>query len=183
MGGLSSTLLLTTKFHVPPVRTNSTRREALTKSLNVGIHSKLTLISAPVGYGKSTLISEWVEELQKRTSGDDGKQCRVAWLALDEDDDERARFPTYLLTAIQRVVCDQPAMGMFGNATMELLGLPQLPSTEQLLTPLINQIAELEGTIVIVLDDYHHIETESIHSALEFLLRHTPPNLHIAIAS
>jgi LuxR family maltose regulon positive regulatory protein len=162
-----TTLLLKTKLHIPPVRPGLVPRPRLTELLNAGLHRKLTLVSAPAGYGKTTLVSNWL-------SGVGGPST---WLSLDENDNDPARFLTYLLAALQRVDAD------IGQATQAMVQAPQLPSAEALFTNLINDIAATSTPFVLVLDDYHLIHTLPIHQQLVFLLEHQPPQLHLVIAT
>ena len=168
--------LLATKFFVPSNRPELVSRPRLIEQLNNDLHRKLTLISAPAGFGKTTLVSEWVEKLPKG----DKKEHRIAWLSLDEGDNDLIRFLTYLVTALNRV------KGMktpIGDEALSLLRSPQPPPVEIILTSLINELATFSDNIVFILDDYHLIETQSIHDALSFLLENLPPQLHMIIAT
>jgi LuxR family maltose regulon positive regulatory protein len=171
-----TTSLLTTKLHVPPRRPSLVTRPRLLERLNAGLHQSLTLISAPAGFGKTTLLSEWAAECGHL----------VAWLSLDKSDNDPARFLAYLVAALQTV---QPDVG---KTALVALQSPQPPATEVILTALINEIAaraapgdgeEGAGSTILVLDDYHLITAQSIHDALTFLLDHLPPNLRLVIAT
>ncbi|MDY6877383.1 MAG: LuxR C-terminal-related transcriptional regulator [Chloroflexota bacterium] len=162
-----TTLLLTTKLYVPPPRTDLVLRPRLIERLNAGLHRKLTLVSAPAGFGKTTLLSEWVA----------GCRRAVAWLSLDESDNDPVRFLTYFLVALQRV---DPNIG---QAAQAMLQAPQPPPPETLLTSLINDIAATPQPFALVLDDYHLIRTLPIHQQLAFLLEHQPPSMHLVIAT
>jgi LuxR family maltose regulon positive regulatory protein len=162
-----TTLLLKTKLHIPPIRPELVPRPRLAELLNAGLHRKLTLVSAPAGYGKTTLVSNWL-------SGVEGPST---WLSLDENDNDPARFLTYLLAALQRIDADT------GQATQAMLQAPQPPPPEALLTNLINDIAATPTPFVLVLDDYHLIHTLPIHQQLVFLLAHQPSQLHLVIAT
>jgi len=142
-------------------------RSRLLKRLNDGLarNSKLTLISAPVGYGKSTLTSSWLATTD----------CPVAWLSLDPEDNDPRRFWTYFVAAIQTVY---PKLG---QTTRVLLQSAQMPSIEGLLSSLINQITTLPSKFILVLDDFHLLEDTSIHHGLNFLLDHLPPKKHLVI--
>jgi LuxR family maltose regulon positive regulatory protein len=170
--------LLTTKLNIPPVRSGLVPRPRLTERLNEGVTRmpsprKLTLVSAPAGFGKTTLVAEWLTH--RRASGDAGRP--VAWLSLDEEDNDPARFFTYLVAALQTVDPD------IGQAAQAMLQAPQPPPPEPLLTSLINDVAATPRPFVLVLDDYHLIHTLPIHRQLAFLLEHQPPQMHLVIAS
>lgn len=161
--------LLQTKLFVPPPRPTVLSRPRLVRRLNEGLRrgQQLTLVSAPAGYGKTTLLSEWAA----------GTDEPIAWLSLDEADNDPVRFWTYLIAALQQVNPD------LGRGLPNALRAPEQPTTEALLTPLINQIAALEEPLIVVLDDYHLISTPQIHAGLEFLLDHLPGHGHLIIAT
>jgi len=162
--------VLATKLFIPRLRSRAVPRPRLVEGLRGGLQSgrKLTLISAPAGFGKTTLLSEWIADAQRRDP-----HVRVGWLSLDENDNDPSRFLTYLVSALQRA---DPAIGS------ETLPLP-LPSFEPALTALINDVAQSAYEIILVLDDFQLIEEKTIRDALVFLLDHLPSNLHLAIAS
>jgi LuxR family maltose regulon positive regulatory protein len=171
-----SASLLTTKLYVPSVRAGLVSRPRLIARLDEGLRSghKLTLISAAAGFGKTTLLSAWVGAKQ-------ASRRQVAWLSLDEGDNDPARFWRYVIAALQAV---NPQI----SETMQgALQSPQPPSPESLLTTLINDVADAvdatDGPLILVLDDYHVIEAESIHRSLDFLLEHLPPELHLVVAT
>ena len=167
--------LLLTKFYTPPPRPNIVRRPRLIERLNEGLAKgfKLTLISSSAGFGKTTLISEWAA----------GLCCPVAWLSLDEGDSDPHRFLTYLIAALQTIT---PVIGKGASAVLQS---PQPPPIETILTAVINDILPLSGSFIMVLDDYHVIESKpvdasnSIDEALAFLVEHAPPQLHLVIAT
>jgi LuxR family maltose regulon positive regulatory protein len=161
------TLLLNTKLYVPPVRPELVPRPRLVDQLNAGLHRKLTLVSAPAGFGKTTLITEWLSTGERP----------FAWLSLDENDNDPARFLTYILAALQKIEPD------IGQAAGAMLQAPQPPPPESLLTTLINDIAAVRQPLVVVLDDYHLIHTLPIHQLLAFLLEHQPPQMHLVLAT
>lgn len=163
------TPLLSTKLYIPPVRQDLVSRPRLIERLSDGLHRGhwLTLVSAPAGFGKTTLLSEWVA-----TCGQP-----VAWLALDSGDNDLARFLAYLIAALQTIE-DSVGMGM-----LDRLQAPQPAPMEELLTALINQIGSISTSFVLVLDDYHLITTQRIHEALAFLLEHPPQNMHLVVAT
>ncbi|MCG8347387.1 MAG: NACHT domain-containing protein, partial [Chloroflexales bacterium] len=162
-----STPILTTKLYLPPPRTHVVPRPRLVARLNAGLHRKLTLISAPAGFGKTTLVSAWVADCARPT----------AWLALDAGDNDPARFLAYLVAAMQTIA------PQIGAGVLAALQSPQPPPPESILTTLLNEIAALPDRCVLVLDDYHVIDTPPIDQALAFLLEHLPPQLHLVIAT
>ena len=164
-----ATPLLTTKLYIPPVRPELVPRSRLIERLNVGLSRKLILISAPPGFGKTTLLSEWVRDL--------GPRIRVAWVSLDESDNDPARFLAYVISALQTI---EPYLG---KSALDALQSPKPPATEELVAALINEIDSISSTIVLVLDDYHLITAQPIHEAVAFLLEHRPGNLHMVIAT
>jgi LuxR family maltose regulon positive regulatory protein len=165
--------LLLTKVYVPPARPDLVPRPRLVERLDEGLRQghKLTMVSAPAGFGKTTLLSTWIASLDRP----------VAWLSLDEGDAEPTRFWSYVIAALQTV----PALGQSGVVETVLAALqsPQPPSVEAVLTALINEIASAPEPLMLVLDDYHLIDTQPIHSGVAFLLEHQPPNMHIAITT
>ncbi len=164
-----SVSLLSTKFYVPPARASSVSRPRLIERLNEGLSAirKLTLISASAGSGKSTLVSEWVT----------GREQPVAWLSLDEADNDPTRFLAYLIAALQTI------MPNIGERVSDLLRSTQPPSTESILTILLNEITTLPEPFILVLDDYHVVDAKAVDQALTFLLEHLPPQMHLVIAT
>jgi len=167
-----STPTLATKLYIPLPRPKVVLRPRLIERLNEGLHGKLTLISAPAGFGKTKLVSEWVAGGQRLEP-----KVRVAWLSLDAGDSDPARFLTYLVAALQTVVANIGA-GMLG-----VLQAPQPPPSEVILTALLNEIAAIPHYFVLILDDYHAIDSKSVDNALTFLLEHLPPQMHLLIAT
>jgi LuxR family maltose regulon positive regulatory protein len=176
--------LLQTKLHIPPVRPEVVPRPRLIERLNAGLRTpgpwarKLTLVSAPAGFGKTTLVSEWVHRLEART--------KVAWLSLDEGDNDPTRFLAYLIAALETIV---PTVGAGALAALQS---PQPPPIESILTGLVNDISAIPDNFVLVLDDYHVIGAKpveaptSVDGALTFLLEHLPPppgGMHLVIAT
>ena len=170
------TQLLATKLYVPPLRRNFVPRPRLLERLSEGLHRRLVLISAPAGFGKTTLLSEWLMARDHWASGDDG-QPSAAWLSLDAEDNEPARFFSYLIAALATIAPEA------GEAVGNLLRLPQLLPSETILTTLINELCSLPNDAVLVLEDYHTIEARAIHSALTFLLDNLPPQVHLVIST
>jgi LuxR family maltose regulon positive regulatory protein len=142
----------------------------------------LTLISAAAGFGKTTLVGEWIDELRAAAASTiQNPQAKVvqqiAWLSLDEGDNDPTRFLTYLIAALQT------RAPQLGTRTMAALQSPQPPPVETILTGLLNEISALPEQFVLVLDDYHVIEAPAVERALTFLLDHLPPQLHLVIAT
>jgi LuxR family maltose regulon positive regulatory protein len=164
--------ILATKLYIPPPRPNVVLRPRLIERLNTGLHRKLTLISAPAGFGKTTLVSEWVAACQRP----------VAWLSLDDGDNDLSRFLAYLVAALQTLAQSERAPAI-GAGMLAVLQSPQPPPTESLLTILLNDITAVPDNFVLVLDDYHLIEAQPIDQALTFLLQHLPPQMHLVIAT
>ncbi len=160
-----STPVLTTKLFVPPPQAGAVLRPRLIERMNEG--RKLTLVSAPAGFGKTTLLGEWAA----------GCGRPVAWLSLDEEDSDPTRFLVYLVTALQTVAAD------IGEAASSALRSPQPPPTESLLTALLNEISTVEEDFFLVLDDYHVIDAGAVDDALTFLIEHLPPRMHLVIAT
>jgi LuxR family maltose regulon positive regulatory protein len=175
--------LLQTKLYIPPARLELVARPRLIERLNerlwqdglqigLGFGRKLTLVSAPAGFGKTTLLSEWI---RRRSAGTIA--LRVAWLSLDESDNDPTRFLAYLIAALQTTEAN------IGKGALSALESPRPPPTEAVLISLINEIAAIPDRMILVLDDYHLIEAQPIHGALTFLLDHLPPQMHLVIAT
>ena len=178
------TPLLQTKLYIPPIRPNLVSRPRLTERLTAGLHRKLTLVSAPAGFGKTTLISEWVQAMSSIDAiGGKTPPIAVAWLSLDKNDSNPTRFLSYLIAALRTVKADM-AKGMLG-----LLQSPQPIPTEPILATIINEISDLSNHIILVLDDYHVLDSESVDEStsvdgvLTFLLEHLPPEMHLVIVA
>jgi len=165
--------ILTTKLYVPPHRPGLVSRPRLIERLSAGLDRKLTLISAPAGSGKTTLLSEWAN----RRVGERANGGAIAWLSLDEGDNDLTRFLTYLVAALQTIDAD------IDKDVLDALQSPQLLPLESLLSLLLNDLAavSLASRYVLALDDYHVIHTAAIHEAMAFLLDHLPPQLHLVI--
>ncbi len=176
-----ATPLLATKLYIPPVRPDWVPRPHLISRLDAGLTRKLTLISAPAGSGKTTLASGWLTRL-KTPDADAGQpensipaRRGVAWLSLDEGDNDPARFFAYLATALGTVGA---ALG--GGLGRTLEG-SQLPSVQTLTTVLVNDLAAWSEPLVLALDDYHTLDDLTIHEALGLLVERQPPNLHLVL--
>jgi ATP/maltotriose-dependent transcriptional regulator MalT len=162
-----STPILATKLYLPPPRPNVVLRPRLIERLNEGLDRKLTLISAPAGFGKTTLVSEWLA----------GCQRRVGWLSLDGGDNDPTRFLTYLVAALQTIAPN------IGESVLRALQSPQPPPIGSILTVLLNDITTLPDHFALVLDDYHVIDVQTVDTTLTFLLEHLPPQMHLVIAT
>ncbi|MCC6192501.1 MAG: LuxR family transcriptional regulator [Anaerolineales bacterium] len=162
--------LLATKLYIPPPRARVVVRPRLTERLNEGLKRRpsLTVISAPAGFGKTTLVSEWIT----------GGERPVAWLSLDDADNDLALFLAYFIAALQTVA---PSLGQETLALLHAPGPP--PATAVLLTPLLNEIATFQDQLVVVLDDYHAIETKAVDDVLTFVIEHLPPPLHLVVTT
>ena len=160
-------VLLETKLTRPRVRPEHVPRRELLAALREGGPRRLTLVAAPPGFGKTTLLAEWAEA--------EGRA--VAWLSLDEDDNDPARFFTYLAASLQRV---EPALG--GRAVTALLG-PGADLVEVVVPLFLNDLAELDREVVLVVDDYHLITNAEIHEALAYLVEHAPPTFGLVLAT
>src|SRR5579871_3461815 len=162
-----STPMLATKLYIPPPRPHLVLRPRLMERLNEGLHHKLTLISAPAGFGKTTLISEWLTSCHRP----------AAWLSLDKGDNDATHFLTYLVSALQTIAAP------LGAGVLRMLHSPQPPSIESILTALLNDLTTIPDQFVLVLDDYHVLDAQPIDQALTFLLEHLPPQMHLVIAT
>jgi len=159
--------LLSTKLYSPPPRPDFVPRPRLTDRLEAGTRGKLTLVSAPAGYGKSALVSEWIT----------CSKVSTAWLSLDASDNDLARFFSYLIATLQGI---NPNIGV---ELQSILGAGVDPPIENLLTTLVNDITASATRFALVLDDYHIIHEIKVHQALDFLFDHFPPGMHMVIIS
>ena len=164
--------LLQTKFFVPRSHRGLVPRPRLTERLDRGAASTLMIVSAPAGFGKTTLLAEWLAA----RSASPNCEGVAAWLSLDPADNDPATFWTYVVAALQTV-----APGV-GEDTLTLLHAPQPPPIESVLTTLLNDLGALASDIVLVLDDYHVIDAHEVQDGMVFLLDHLPPQLHLVIA-
>jgi LuxR family maltose regulon positive regulatory protein len=158
--------ILNTKLFIPISHPDVVNRSWLDHRLEEGLKSHLIIVSAPAGSGKTTLLSRWVSRLQQP----------VAWLSLDEGDNDSTRFWSYVIAALQTIQAG------IGQTAYQLLRLPQPPPMEALLTELLNDTANLDGDFVLVLDDYHCIENTSVHEGIGYILGKMPPQMHMIIA-
>jgi len=164
-------MLLQTKLGIPVIREKRVARRQLVERLNAdlwhkdGFARKVTIVSAPAGFGKTTLVAEWVGGLEQQT----------VWLALDETDNDPARFMAYLLAALHQI---NPSLGV---RTQAMLQSPQPLPLETLFTPLINDLASLPASFMLVLEDYHAINNPLIQRQVSFLFEHQPDRMHLVI--
>ncbi|QBD76717.1 hypothetical protein EPA93_12160 [Ktedonosporobacter rubrisoli] len=168
--------LLAPKLHLPRPTASLLARERLLARLDDGLLRKLTLIQAPAGFGKTTLVSNWIETRHKH----DRSSPQVAWVALDEGDNDPIRFWHYLIVACQAF---QPNLG---ESVLPLLHIAQRPpfphpSLETILTGLLNELADLTERGILVLEDYHAIHNSEIHQTMSFFLEHQPASLHLLL--
>jgi LuxR family maltose regulon positive regulatory protein len=189
--------ILQTKFYIPSVRSDLVPRLQLIDRLSQGLKlgHKLTLVSAPAGFGKTTLLSEWlaglravtankhhIENLQLIMSSVAASEIphRLAWLSLDEGDNDPVRFLTYLVTALNQA---EGIESDIGKGALGMLQSPQPPPVESILTSLINDIAASPDSIILVLDDYHLIDSLPVDNVLTFILEHLPAQMQLVIAT
>lgn len=167
--------VLATKLYIPLPRPEVVLRPHLIERMNQGLHRKLTLVSAPAGFGKTTLLAEWVENV--RTLERSNVRTLFAWLSLNEEDKDPTRFLIYLVAALQTVAPN------LGAGVLAALQSPQQPPTEAILISLLNEITALPDDFILILDDYHTVDSKTVDSALTFLLEHLPPQWHLVIAT
>ncbi len=173
-----STPILATKLFIPPTRSQLVLRPRLIERLNEGLQRKLTLISAPAGFGKTTLVSEWLA----------GCSQPAAWLSLDEGDNDPTRFLAYLVAALQTLALSKAEgiearkspVGSIGEGVLAALQSPQPPPIESILTALLNEITTIPNNFILVLDDYHVIDSKAVDKALTFLVEHLSAQMHLA---
>jgi LuxR family maltose regulon positive regulatory protein len=159
--------LLETKLYVPQPRPDLIQRTHLTERLNMGINNKLILISAPAGFGKTTLISEWISQ----------SEIPVTWISLDKSDNDPVHFMYYLIAALKSINAN------IGEPALTMLHSSQQPPIESIMPNLIKEITDIPYDCVLVLDDYHSIDAKQVHTIVEFLLDHLPPQMHIVITT
>ncbi len=161
--------ILATKLYIPPPRPGLVPRPRLIERLNEGLATgrKLTLISASAGFGKTTLVSDWIAHCDRP----------VAWLSLDEGDDDPARFISYIVAALQTIHAG------FGEGLLTALQSHQPPKAEAILTSLLNEISVIPESFLLILDDYHLIDSQPVAQSLAFLVEHQPPQMHLVLAT
>jgi LuxR family maltose regulon positive regulatory protein len=166
---LTSDSLVSTKLRPSRARPKLVARPRLTERLEPEAARKLTLISAPAGFGKITLLVEWLRE----RAGGEGS---VAWVSLDEGDNDPTRFLTYLVAALQSIE------DRIGEGVLAALRSPEPPHIEDTTAALINELTALPEELSLILDDYHVVDSEAVHGVISFLLEHLPPNVHLVIS-
>jgi len=159
--------ILKTKLYIPQPRPDLVQRTHLIDQLNKGINHKLTLISAPAGFGKTTLLIEWIAQ----------SEIPVAWISLDKGDNDSDHFIHYLVAALQRIEVN------IGKAALSMLQSPQQPPIESIMINLIKEITDVPYDCALVLDDYHAVDTKRIHEIVEFLLDYLPAQIRLVIAT
>jgi LuxR family maltose regulon positive regulatory protein len=169
MGIAMARPIIATKLYVPKLRRGVVTRPRLSERLRRGAESRLTLVSAPAGFGKTTLLAEWLGE---KPGGDRS----VAWLSLDPADNEPVSFWTYVVTALHTAV---PGVG---SSALELLASSPLP-TELVLTTVVNELAAAPDDVWLVLDDYHVVDSHDVGDGMAFLLEHLPPHVHVVVST
>jgi LuxR family maltose regulon positive regulatory protein len=159
--------VLETKLFEPSQLRSTVSRVRLVNELEEGVERKrkMSLVSAPAGYGKTTLVADWLHQGERP----------FTWLSLDERDNDRSRFLRYIVAAMRKIDL------RLGEAVMDLLKSVQVVPFESLLVLLINEVIRLSSTLILVLDDYYSIHNEQIHAGLDFLLRNLPPNMHLVV--
>jgi LuxR family maltose regulon positive regulatory protein len=161
--------LIATKLFVPKVRSRLLTRSRLLERLRGGAESRLTLVSAAAGFGKTTLLAQWLATEQS--------DSQVAWVSLEATDREPSSFWTYVVSALQAAV---PGVG--SSAALELLASSAVPA-ETVLTAVVNGLASAPGTVRLILDDYHLVDSQEVAEGLAFLLEHLPPHVHVIIST
>lgn len=161
--------ILATKLYAPPSQPQLIVRPRLSEQLNAGLalKRKLTLVSAPAGFGKTTLVSEWITSCSRP----------AAWLSLDENDNDPARFLIYFIGALQTISSN------LGKELQDILQDPQSPPIDSILTAILNEITKIPSDFILVLDDYHLAEARVIDEALTFFIDHLPPQMHLVITT
>lgn len=174
--------LIATKLNIPQPRPNFISRSRLLKQLEddllgaSGFTRKITLVSAPAGYGKTTLVADWGTKLRNMPDSKFVNQIPTfCWLSLEEGDNDQVRFLVYFIAALKQV------SERLGETTIAMLQSQQPPPPDVLLASLINDIVGTPSPLVLILDDYHLIHTPTIHQMLNFLIEHQPPQMHMVI--
>jgi LuxR family transcriptional regulator, maltose regulon positive regulatory protein len=157
--------MLLTKLHIPPAGNNIVHRSELYEKLNTGLGCKLILISAPAGFGKTTVVSDWIDQYK----------IPAAWFSLDKGDNDPVEFLSYIISGIQSIHKG------FGESALKLLNSPNKPSDESIISLLINEILKLTQDFLLVLDDFHSIENNEVLKLMAYLLEHIPGNIHVVI--
>ncbi|MBE9511812.1 MAG: helix-turn-helix transcriptional regulator, partial [Bacteroidetes bacterium] len=159
--------MLVTKLHIPSAGVNLVHRPGLFEKLDEGLKRKLTLISAPAGFGKTTVLSDWINQ----------NKIPAAWYSIDIRDNDPVEFLSYIIAGIQTIEKD------FGQSSLKLLKAPHRPNIESIVGLLINDILNIKKEFVLVLDDFHLINSKEIFDIVTFLLKHVSKQIHIVIAA
>lgn len=159
--------IISTKFYIPAPRSRTVIRRRLTERLNKGLYRKLTLISAPAGYGKTMVVCEWLANCGRP----------AAWLSLEQGDNEITRFLTYMISALQTISEN------IGEGVLSVLHSPQPTPTKSILSALLNELAAIPFSFILVLDDYHEASSSEVDEALDFLLDHLPAQMHLVLTT
>ncbi len=157
--------MLLTKLHIPSAGNNIVHRSELSEKLNPGLSRKLILVSAPAGFGKTTVVSDWIDQ----------NKIPAAWFSLDNGDNDPAIFLSYVISGIQSIHKE------FGLSALKLLNSPNKPSVESIASLLINEILNINQNFLLVLDDFHLIKSNEVLKLVTYLLEHIPGNIHIVI--
>ncbi len=163
-----SETLLATKLYIPPLHPQIIQRQSILELMNAGlsIGKRLILLCAPAGYGKTTLVCEWLQKIP-----------HACWVSLEKGDNEPRLFFSYLIAALQT------ALPGIGGQAQAILNAPQPPPLQAVLSSLLNDLAQVQSQTVIVLDDYQSIHASQIHEGIAFLLDHLPPEVHFVITT
>ena len=159
--------MLVTKLHIPSTSVSLVRRSDLFEKLNKGLDKKLIHISAPAGFGKTTIVSDWINQ----------NKIPTAWYSIDKRDNDPVEFISYIIAGIQTIEKD------FGQSSVKLLKAPHRPNIESIVGLLINDILNIKKDFVLVLDDFHFINSKEIFDIVTFLLKHVSKQMHIVIAT
>ena len=165
---------------IPQPRSERVHRQRLFAQLNQVLTRKLTLISAPAGFGEATLVAEWVHRIQLSLSTASLSDTRMAWISLDKDDNDPTRLLTYFIAAIKQ------AGGIHDNLAESLLDMLQSlqrPHVKDVVPAIINEGAELLNRLINIFDDYHLIEETFVNESLAFLIEYLPPQVHLVIVT
>jgi LuxR family maltose regulon positive regulatory protein len=157
--------MLLTKLHIPTGGNNIVHRSELYEKLNTGLSRKLILVSAPAGFGKTTVVSDWIDQ----------NKIPTAWFSLDNGDNDPVDFLTYIISGIQSF------HSAFGQNALKLLNSPNRPSSESIASLLINEILNIKQNFLLVLDDFHLIKSNEVINLVTYLLEHIPGNIHVVI--
>jgi LuxR family maltose regulon positive regulatory protein len=159
--------MLLTKIHIPATARNLVQRVSLFDKLNEGLHCKLILVSAPAGFGKTTVICDWVQHYG----------IPAAWYSIDSNDNDSVDFLSYIIASIQKLKSN------FGSGTLNLLNSPNQPAPESIIKLLVNEILDIDKNFILVLDDFHLITNNEILKALKYLIEYLPQNMHVVLLS